>query len=228
MPAGRVRQRVRFAEKLRTESGELWQRLLAHPFVAGLGDGSLSIQRFRYFMRQDYVFLIEYSRVLAIAAAKSRDLESMGRFSKLLDETLNSEMALHRGFCADFGISERQLERTRPDPVTAAYTGFLLASAHAGGVEEVAAVLLPCQWSYDQIGRKLARLKRPPGASFHNRWIEGYNSVEYQAVTEWLIGFVDGLGRSAGADLRSRMQVLFDESCRHELRFWDNAWSEGR
>lgn len=228
MPAGSGRPRVRFAEKLRTGSGELWDQLFAHPFVAGLGDGSLSIQRFRYFMRQDYVFLVEYSRVLAVAVSKSRDLESMGRFSKLLDETLNSEMALHRGFCADFGISERQLERTHPDQVTSAYTDFLLAAAHGGGVEEVAAVLLPCQWSYDEIGRKLARLKRPPAATFHDRWIEGYGSAEYRAVTAWLIGFVDSLGRSASADVRSRMQAMFDESCRHELRFWDNAWNEGR
>jgi len=178
-------------------------------------------------MRQDYVFLVEYAKVLAIAVSKARDLKSMGRFSKLLDETLNSEMALHRGFCADFGISERQLERTLPDPATAAYTDFLLASAHAGGIEEVAAVLLPCQWSYDQIGRNLAAERRMPADSFHGRWVAGYNSAEYQAVTAWLVGFVDDLGGVAGADLKKRMQALFDQSCRQELRFWDNAWDLG-
>lgn len=228
MPAVRGRSRSGFSARLRASAGDLWAQLLDHPFVSGLGDGSLSIERFRHFMRQDYVFLIEYSKVLAIGATKARDLDSMGHFSKLLDETLNSEMALHRGFCADFGISARQLERTRPDPATAAYTDFLMASAHAGGIEEVAAVLLPCQWSYDEIGRRLAKVRRPTGDTFHARWIAGYNAPEYQAVTAWIVGFVDHLGAGAGVELKSRMQALFDHSCRHELRFWDNAWNLGR
>ena len=61
-----------------------------------MGDGSLSLDRFSYFMRQDYLFLIDYCRVVSLACAKCPDLESMGWWARLLDETLNSEMALHQ------------------------------------------------------------------------------------------------------------------------------------
>lgn len=196
--------------------------------MQAIGDGTLSLGRFCYFMRQDYLFLIEYARVLAMAAGKAPDLDSMTRFAALLSETLNSEMALHRSFCGDFGITPRQLELTRPSAATAAYIQFLVGVATRGGIEEIAAALLPCQWSYDEMGRSLARSRRVRPGSFHRRWIDGYNSPEYHAVTEWLVGFVDRIGPRASTATQSLMYELFEESCDHEFRFWESAWRLGR
>ncbi len=114
------------------------------------------MERFRYYMAQDYLFLIDYCRVIALAVAKSPDLESMRRWAALLDETLNSEMELHRSFCADFGISSEELEATAPSPETLAYTGHLMRVANEGSIAEIAVALLPCQWGYDEIGRVIA------------------------------------------------------------------------
>ncbi|MBI4220661.1 MAG: thiaminase II [Chloroflexi bacterium] len=217
-----------FAHELRDRSGELWQRMSNHRFVEAIGDGTLSLERFSYFMGQDYLFLIEYSKVLALAAAKSSDLESMGRFAKLLDETLNSEMALHRSFCKDFGIGERELERTIPGRATSGYTGFLVRTGFQQGIEQISAALLPCQWSYDEIGRSLAMKMSAPPDSFHARWVAGYDSEEYHGVTEWLIRFVDRIGLTVTPDLKEGIQNVFDESCRHEIAFWDAAWNLAR
>lgn len=217
-----------FSEGLRTRSRTSWDRICGHPFVQAIGGGTLSVGRFRYFMRQDYLFLIEYARVLAIAAGKAPNLDSMTRFAALLSETLSSEMALHRSFSGDFGITPRQLGLTKPAAATVGYTHFLVETATRGGIEEVAAALLPCQWSYDEIGRSLAGSRRVRPGSFHRRWIDGYNSPEYQAVTEWLVGFVDRIGPRASIATQSRMYDLFEESCDHEFRFWESAWRLGR
>ena len=215
-----------FSETLRSRVEDLWNRAHRdHPFVNGIGDGTLSMERFRYFMRQDYLFLIEYCRVVAMAVAKSPDLDSMGRWAKLLDETLNSEMALHRSFCADLGITEAELESTRPSPATISYTQHLVNIAYRGGIEEISAALLPCQWGYDEIGRRLAAHLRAPEGSLHRRWVAGYNSPEYQEVTAWLKGFVDGLAVRAGEAERERMSAAFAESTRQEFLFWEAAWN---
>ena len=218
--------RARFSDQIRTAVSDEWARAhVDHPTVKGIGDGTLSMDRFRYYMSQDYLFLIEYCRVIALAAAKSPDLESMSRWASLLDETLNSEMELHRSFCADFGIAPAELEATVASPTTLAYTGHLLGVARAGTIEEITAAMLPCQWGYDEIGRVLAEQDQAPAGSLHRRWIDGYNSTEYQAMTEWLRNFTDRLASESSDATRAQMQAHFAESTRHEHAFWEAAWN---
>lgn len=216
----------RYSDQLRAACVVDWRRAHEeHPFVQAMGDGSLSLERFSYYMRQDYLFLIDYCRVLAIASAKSPDLTSMGHFASLLYETLNSEMDLHRGFCSDLGITEAELEATVPGPATVAYTDHLLRTAYDGSIEELAAALLPCQWGYDEVGRLLEHRDRPDPGSFHSRWVLGYCDPDYRKLTDWLKGFVDELGGVAPVEKKLRMQAAFRASTRYEYLFWDAAWT---
>ena len=143
----------------------------------------------------------------------------MGRWAALLHETLNSEMELHRSFCADFGISAEELEATGPSPATLAYTGHLLRVANEGTIAEIAAALLPCQWGYDEIGRELVSGAATEG-SLHRRWITGYNAPEYRAVTVWLKEFVDKWAADAGVEWRVRLQGLLAAGGRQALGVW--------
>ena len=123
---------MRLTEQLRQQAVTLRERVFQHPFVTGIGDGTLPLAAFRYYMCQDYVFLIDYCRVLALAVAKADDLEVMGRFAEVLHATLHTEMALHRNFAAQFGISVAELEATQAAPGTRSYTQHLLTTAYAG------------------------------------------------------------------------------------------------
>ncbi len=42
--------------------------ILAHQFVTGVGDGTLPVEKFKHYVTQDYVYLIDYSRALALAS----------------------------------------------------------------------------------------------------------------------------------------------------------------
>lgn len=214
------------SDELRSACAVEWRRAHEeHPFVVAMGDGTLSLERFQYFMRQDYLFLINYARVLAIAAAKSPEFEAMSHWAALLDETLNSEMELHRGFCAEFGITVEQLESTEEMPATVAYTDHLMRTAYDGDIYELSAALLPCQWGYDEVSQHLAKVLKAPEESFHARWIAGYNDPAYKALTTWLRGFVDRLGQSATTMQKERMLKVFRASTHYEYLFWDAAWT---
>ena len=153
-----------FADDIEKRALSIRQAILAHPFLSGVGDGSLPLDKFRHYMTQDYAYLIEYSRVLALASARAPDLETMGWFAGLLDETLNTEMELHRSFCAEFGISRQQLEETPPAPTTVGYTSFLLKVAPQGGFAVlVAAVRLG---RLDGMGERMAEVQVGPLAGF--------------------------------------------------------------
>ncbi len=212
------------SQKLHATAVPIWQKTLRHPFVVGLGNGSLSLDRFRFYMCQDYVFLIEYSRTLALATAKAADLETMGRFATLLDATLNQEMALHREFAAECGISVETLAATQPAPTTFAYTRHLLEVATLGNLAEIVTALLPCQWGYSEIGQTLARQGKPahpPYPPYYAKWIDMYASAEFAAVGIWLRDLLDSLAPTADEE---RLTHIFRASSRYEYLFWEMAY----
>ena len=215
-----------FSNDLRRKAADIWDTEHRHPFVTGIGDGSLDMDKFRYYMRQDYVFLIDYCRVLALAVAKAPDVDDMGWFAMLLHETLNTEMALHTGFCEEFGIAKEQLESTQPSPATAAYTRHMLQTAFNGGIGEIATVILPCAWGYAEIGKMLQDRGVPAAQPLYARWIEMYSSAEFAALADWLRSFVDRIALGCGAEERARMERAFIASSRYEYMFWDAAWRQ--
>ncbi|MEE9256906.1 MAG: thiaminase II, partial [bacterium] len=214
-----MNRRASLSESLRREAEPLWKTSHAHPFVAGIGDGTLPRDRFRYYMCQDYIFLIGYSRVLALAVAKSQRLEDMGRFADILNATLNTEMDLHRGFAAKFGISNDELEATRPAPTCRAYTDYLLGVAWSGTFAEVAAAMLPCQWDYALIGEELAARGAPRDAPLYAEWIEMYASEEFTALSVWLREILDRGAEEAGPPECVRMRGHFMTCTRYEYMF---------
>lgn len=213
-----------FADDIERESLPIRQAILAHPFVAGVGAGTLETARFKHYVLQDYVYLSDYSRVLALAAAKAPDLPTMGWFAQLLDETLNREMDLHRSYCAQFGITPAELESTIAAPTTVAYTSYLLRLAHQGSFAELVAGLLPCQWGYWEIGDHLARQGEPANAPLYCQWIQMYADPEFAALADQLRNLANRLGAQAGPIELAAMGQAYLTSLRFEYRFWDMAY----
>jgi thiaminase/transcriptional activator TenA len=214
-----------FAEEIEKEARPIRQAILAHPFVTGVGDGTLDVEKFKFYVMQDYAYLIDYSRVLALASARAPDLETMGWFARLLDETLNVEMDLHRSYCAEFGITLQELEATRPAPTTVAYTSFLLKVAHQGSFGELVASLLPCQWGYWEIGDHLARQGEPESAPLYCQWIRMYTAPEFTELAQTIRALADRIGEQSGPAELTAMSHAYLTSLRFEHLFWDMAYN---
>lgn len=214
-----------FINEIEERAAPLRRAILAHPFVSGVGQGTLPVENFKFYVSQDYVYLIDYSRVLALAVARAPELETMSWFAGLLDETLNTEMAMHRNYCARFGIISEELEATEAAPSTVAYTSFLLKTAHQGSFGELAASLLPCQWGYWEIGEHLAKLGTPSGSPLYSAWIAMYSSDEFRDLSSYLRRLTGRLGDEAGAPERAAMEIAYITSLRLEYQFWEAAYN---
>jgi thiaminase/transcriptional activator TenA len=214
-----------FSSRLNERVKEIWESTHQHPFVVGMGEGNLPVDSFVRYMKQDYVFLIDYAKLFALGSIKARDVETMAAFAKLLHETLHGEMDLHRQYAQRFGITLQQLEETRPTPMNLAYTRYMLNVAHSGSLEELVCALLPCMWSYWEIGKMLA--EKYPGSVEHllyGDWIQMYSSSEFGSLAQWLIGLLDQL--TAGKPERE-LKVLeehFLTTSRFEYLFWDMVY----
>lgn len=214
-----------FSEHLRGLAEPIWAAELEHPFVAGIGDGSLATERFKFYMVQDYIFLLAYCRVFALAVSKSPDESTMRRFSNLLGATLHTEMDLHRDYAASFGISAEEMAAAEPAPTCYAYTRHLLYTAEVGALADIAASILPCMWGYYEIGSTLKAGGLPEAQPLYHPWIEMYASEEFGQLAEDCRGLLEGLVEGFPSRELKRLEPIFIASSRYEYAFWEMAWT---
>ena len=217
----------RFSDRLYRLAQPVWEAQHSHPFVQGIGDGSLDIEKFKFWVRQDYLFLIDYARLLALAVARAPDLDSMRRFADLVQGTLNVEMDLHRSYAAEFGISIAELEAEEKAPTTRGYTDFLLRVATLDEFSGLIAALLPCMWGFSDLGQRLAQGPGPADERYA-KWIEMYSSEEFAELAVWCRALVDRVAAGLPEDTLRRMEDAFLTSSRYELLFWEMAWRRER
>ncbi|MDE0638564.1 MAG: thiaminase II [Candidatus Poribacteria bacterium] len=218
-------QNPKFTDKLRQSAAPIWEADLKHPFVRGMVDGTLATEKFKFYLIQDYLFLLDYSRVFAYGVIKAHDEATMALFAKLLNETLNTEMDLHRGYCAKFGISPAKMEAAPMAPTTHAYTRHMLQVAQIGTLADVIAGVLPCQWGYAEIGTSLAKQGGSP-EPLYQEWIDMYASPEFLALGEWLRNLLNDITTDSSPAEKERLQKTFLLSSRYEYLFWEMAWTE--
>lgn len=210
--------------RLHDAAASVWEACLRHPFVAGIGDGTLDMEKFRYFMLQDYLYLFDYARVFALGVVKARDPELMRVFAANVDAILGGEMKIHRAYMKRLDITEEQVFSIKPALANLSYTNYMLSVAQTGGPMEIVASILACSWSYAEIGQALAAI---PGAAehpFYGEWIRGYASEEYAATNQALIELMDSLAADAGEEQLAYLTDVFVNCSRYELGFWDMAW----
>ncbi len=210
--------------RLHDAAAPVWEACLRHPFVTGIGDGTLDMEKFRYFMLQDYLYLFDYARVFALGVVKARDPELMRVFAANVDAILGGEMKIHRTYMKRLDITEEQVFAVKPALANLSYTNYMLSVAQTGGPMEIVASILACSWSYAEIGQALAAI---PGAAehpFYGEWIRGYASEEYAATNQALIELMDTLAADAGEEQLAYLTDVFVNCSRYELGFWDMAW----
>ena len=210
--------------RLRDAAASVWEECLKHPFVTGIGDGTLDIEKFRYFMLQDYLYLFDYARVFALGVVKARDPELMRAFAANVDAILGGEMNIHRAYMKRLGITEEQVFAVKPALDNLSYTNYMLSVASSGGPMEIVAAILACSWSYAEIGQALSVI---PGAAehpFYGEWVRGYSSEEYAATNQALIELMDSLAANAAEEQIAYLTEIFLNCSRYELGFWDMSW----
>ena len=210
--------------RLRQAAAPIWEECLRHPFVTGIGDGTLGVEKFQYFMLQDYLYLFDYARVFALGVVKARDPKLMRTFAENVNAILGGEMNIHRAYMERLGITEDQVFAVKPALNNTSYTHYMLAVAESGGPMEIVAAILACSWSYAEIGQALA--KRPGAADhpFYGEWVRGYASEDYAATNQALMALMDELAKDATGAQFDRLEEIFVNCSRYELGFWDMAW----
>jgi thiaminase/transcriptional activator TenA len=220
---------VSFFERLKAGAPAEWRAYTEHPFVAGLGDGSLPEAAFRHYLVQDYLFLIEFARAYALAVYKAPRLADMREAASAMTAILDVEMNLHVTLCAAWGLSPDDLERAPPEVELLAYTRYVLDAGMRSDFLSLAVALAPCVIGYAEIAARLATGANARRATNPYRvWIDEYAGAPYREVAAKARAQLDRLAERYATPAReAELIATFKEASRLEAAFWDMGLRAG-
>jgi len=216
-----------FSASLRAQCDGIWAGLHAHPFLRELTRGTLPLDKFRFFIEQDLLFLPQFARCMAMGAAKSRSEAELEFFTRQADGIIRLEIPSNRRLLEQvIGLgAEDRGGSLGMAPANVAYTSFLLATAARGGPLDINAAILPCSWSYIEIARGLKdQLAEHP---VYADWVGFYLAdEEADLVLNMRETFDDTVRQEAlGQARRRELAEIFMMSSRLEGMFWEMAYT---
>jgi thiaminase (transcriptional activator TenA) len=208
------------SRRLRDRGADQWAAAVAHPMVAQIGAGTLPHETFWFYFEQNLPYLHEYARAIAFAAAGTSDRGAMSVLARFLGQIADVEIPANEAFLERLGGSPGDAAAMLP--TTYAYTRHLLDATRRGGLAVALAALLPCQWSYGEIGRHLARSL--PDDQVYRDWIAMFSGDGYDDL---VAASTELLDESCTAGDQAWTSDAFDRSTRYEIAFWQMAYTRG-
>ncbi|EZP83661.1 thiaminase II [Novosphingobium sp. 11B] len=211
-----------FCQTVWEEVAPLRRAILDHPFLNELAAGTLAPESFRHYIVQDSLYLAEYSRALALAAARAPTASGRLEFSDGAKVAVQVEEALHQAFFAQFGVTAEIAAASEPTPACLGYTSYLSALAATRSYEELIAGILPCFWVYWEVGCDVKPRAASPNP--YAAWIDTYAAPAFGEATDRVRALVDEAAQNATDATRAAMVTAFRNATRFEWMFWDSAY----
>jgi len=212
---------MKLSSMMRETADKQFRDFLKRPFITELGQGKLSLAKFRYYIIQDNLFLEDATQARRLMAAKAprrlranldRLLKSMNRF-----ELFSRRQAVSKRL----GITASTMRQAHRSPTTITYTSFLIRTAAIATVGESLAAMMACPWTYSELGEKYANspaMKHP----IFGPWLTIYQTPAMNSWLEELKNIIDKI--PAEQRIKRRMIHNFVTACKLECMFWDMAY----
>ncbi|MEM6421000.1 MAG: TenA family protein [Pseudomonadota bacterium] len=206
-----------------------WDAYVEHEFVRQMQAGTLPREAYLRYLRQDYVFLIHFSRAWALAAVKTDRIAEMRICAGTVNALIGEEIELHIETCAREGITLDALEATVEAPACLAYTRYVTDAGLRGDLLDLLVTLAPCVLGYGVIGPRLAEATKDTADHSYAEWIATYAGADYQGACRAVEGLIDDvttrtIGDDAPISVRwSDLRRQFETACRLEADFWQHG-----
>lgn len=194
--------------------------IVQDPFMQGIIAGTLSWDRFSYYLEQDRYYLQVYKSCLhsiALSAPPCHQTHLMRYAISTVnkeEEQVYSYYDGHRDLVKSGFLS----------PATLAYTCSLTDVCLQEPVEVAIAAVLPCFWVYQYLGQKASRESMVGNP--YAKWIQAYADDEFAENTYAMIEIFDALALNADVITRQKMLAQFQASSVLERRFFHDAYEK--
>jgi thiaminase/transcriptional activator TenA len=210
-------------EDLKNSCPTEWRDYIEHDFVKQLGDASLAPEAFQHYLKQDYLFLIQFARAFALAAYKSPTLTDLRQAKEGLQAIVDVELDLHISYCKEWGIAEEELADLPEARATLAYTRYVLDAGNRGDLLDLHVALSPCMVGYGEIANWLNSRKETFRGEHnpYDAWIAMYESEEFQQAMQAEVQWLDERLADVSPLRFQQLTRIFSDATRLEIDFWE-------
>ena len=205
--------------KLKSSCSKAWSEYTDHKFLSDLVNNKLSDKNFKKYLIQDYVFLQQFLKILALSVYKSKSFEEINRSVNFI-KGIDHEIKLHISYCKKWKISLNSLNNIKVERANSAYTDHVLSVGKNGNNLDIFSCLSPCIIGYGEIGFKLSKIKNWEKSKYSS-WIKMYSSKEYQQVAKDNIDYLDILFKNNKNKNLNKLKSNFKKSTILERNFWE-------
>ena len=204
--------------KLKSSCNKEWSEYTDHKFLSDLVSNKLPDKNFKKYLVQDYIFLQQFLKILALSVYKSKSFEEINRSVNFI-KGIDHEIKLHISYCKKWKIPLRSLANIKVESANSAYTDHVLSVGKNGNNLDIFSSLSPCIIGYGEIGFKLSKIKNWKKSKYSS-WIKLYSSKEYQQVAKDNIDYLDILFKNNKNKNLSKLKSKFKKSTILERNFW--------
>ena len=213
-----------FTDDLWAGTADLRRAIDELEFLERLGDGSLPLEDFAFYLRQDALYLAGFSRALALLASRAPHPEAAAFWASSAHTAAVVETTLHSGILTEIDGADVVEEHS---PACLGYLSYLVATAATASYPVAAAAVLPCFWIYGDVAARLAEsasstLVADSGHPYAT-WVATYDAEGFQTSVSTARRIVDEAAVGASEAERAAMTTAFTIATRYELLFWHSA-----
>ena len=208
-----------FFFKLKNSCRKEWSEYTDHKFLSDLVNNKLPNKNFKKYLIQDYIFLQQFLKILALSIYKSESFKEINRSVNFI-KGIDHEIKLHVSYCKKWKVSLRLLDNIKVEKANSAYTNHVLSVGKNGNNLDIFSCLSPCIIGYGEIGFRLSKIKDWKKSKYSS-WIKMYSSKEYQQIAKENINHLDILFKNNKNKNLTKLKKNFKKSTILEKNFWE-------
>jgi len=207
--------------RLRKDSDHIWKKILQHPFVLELYRGNLPLEKFKFYILQDYHYLFTAIKNFGVIVSKAPTVRAMREVADILQLEAQSEFDGYKDFLKQIGHTIQEAAEIEPISVSLSYSSFLVSTSTLQSYPEAITAVLPCFWSYAEIAEVHKDKLKTNKNQLYKDWANAYLSDSYLHLVEKIKDLVNEAGKNFPYH---KLKEVFANASRYEYLFWDAAY----
>jgi len=213
-------KKTKISERLRKDADSIWKEIFNHPFVVELYKGTLPLEKFKFYVLQDYNYLVTNMKNLGILSSKAESVEAMREMLEIAHLEATSEFESYEKLLRDLGYTIEDAIRIKPTQTSISYASFLLATSSLRTFCEGLAATLPCFWSYEEIAEFHKDELNESKNSLYFEWASVYLTEAYHDLVNKMKGLLD----NASNIEYEKLKEAFITASKYEYMYWSMAY----